>query len=95
MADYLAACRQEKTHVPTASDAALECVEIADLYLSELNDASLQKRFLNEEDLEEKTPKARFTSVLRSRIKLLSNATQGILGILSPAEELAIKEELS
>ena len=95
VADYLSACRKEKTHDPLASEAALECVEIADLYLAEQNEASLQKRFLSEEAPEQGTPQERFKSVLKSRIKLLSNATSGILGILSPKEELAIKEELS
>jgi hypothetical protein len=91
---YLSACHAAKTRDPRAEDALAECVNLADLYLKELDGQATEKRY----GLADADPFAdareRTTSALRDSIAIIEKATKDIGGGLSPADRMEIQESL-
>ncbi len=92
--EYYAACVKQKTHDPLASFAAEECLELLDVFLTELDETSSEKRF----DMADANPFAdareRISAALNDRAAIISKSTLDILGGLSAGDRLEIKEQL-
>lgn len=94
-AEYLQACEKKQTHDPAASFAIEECIEIIDLYLTEVNETAVEKRFNLEDAREFQNPKERVMQALNQRIQQIDRAALEIQGWLSAEDRLSIKEDLS
>ncbi|MBN2875939.1 MAG: hypothetical protein JXM71_12650 [Spirochaetales bacterium] len=91
---YLAACDSAKTRDPRAEEALADCLDIADLYLKELDGASTERRF----GLPDEDPFAaateRAAAALKDRAAIIGKAAQDLSGGCSPADTMEIKESL-
>jgi hypothetical protein len=92
--EYLGACRKQLTRSPEADAAIADSVDLIDLYLKELDEASTEKRYglADADPFADAT--ARAVEALSANAKLLRDERVRIDGGLPPADRMAIKEEL-
>ncbi len=92
--EYYSACIRRKTHDPKATGAAAECLELLDVFLTELDESATERRF----DMPDANPfadaKERISAALNERIAILGKSTLDIEGGISAKDRLEIKEQL-
>ena len=91
---FLRACDTARQRDPLAEAAITQSLELVDLYLKELDDASTERRY----DLPDDDPFAdavqRVSAALVEKAALLEKARMDIEGGLQREEHMAIKEQL-
>ncbi|MBP7262538.1 MAG: hypothetical protein KBB32_00025 [Spirochaetia bacterium] len=89
---YMEAARREKTRDPKAEDAIAEGLDVINLYLRELDDASTERRYELADDDRVPEAQARVAGLLRDKAAQLERATEDISGRLHRDDGLSIKE---
>ncbi len=79
---------------PVADNAVEECIELADLYLKELDDQSTERRFGTDDNDPVTEAKNRVLNELKKRAELLDRAALALDGDSSREDLLSIKEQL-
>lgn len=92
--EYLDACRKESSDDPVADAALDDAVDIVDIFLKELDEASTEKRF----GLKDSDPFAdarnRVVAALREKAALLRERRIQIDGGLSASGRMSVREEI-
>jgi hypothetical protein len=92
--EYLESCKKVRTYDPAANHAMESALEIANIFLAELNEASVERRF----SLEDADPfvdsRARVVAALKEKSLALREGRTRIEGGLSARDRMAIEEEL-
>lgn len=91
---YLTACARSGSRDPRAEDAINECLELADLYLKELDDDATERRFGQADDDAFADAAGRVAGELKGRIALVEKAILDLDGGLGSEDRLSIKEQL-
>jgi hypothetical protein len=91
---FLAACGKARLRDPLAEDAIAESLELADLYLKELDDASTERRFGLPDNDPFENAAIRVGNALRDKAAILEKARLDIEGGLTGADRMSIKEQL-
>jgi hypothetical protein len=91
---FIGACEKARQQDPLAEDAIGECVDLVDLYLKELDDASTERRYSLPDDDPFANAAGRVSAALHDKIALLEKARLEIEGGLQREDRMAIKEQL-
>jgi hypothetical protein len=91
---FLAACGKARQRDPLAEAAIGECVDLVDLYLKELDDASTEKRYALSDDDYFADAARRIGAALHDKAALLEKARLDLEGGLQREDRMAIKEQL-
>ena len=91
---YLAASEGSRSRDPMAEEALSDAVELADLYLKELDGAATERRY----GLADADPfveaRARTSAAMLDKAAIIEKATLSLSGGLSSADRMEIKESL-
>ena len=91
---YLSACDKARQRNPLAEDAIAECLELVDLYLKELDDASTERRYALADNDTFVDAKERISAALRDKAEILEKVRIDIEGGMHREDRMAIKEQL-
>ena len=91
---YLSACDKARQRNPLAEDAIAECLELVDLYLKELDDASTERRYALADNDAFADAQERVSAALRDKAAVLEKARLDMEGGLHREDRMAIKEQL-
>jgi hypothetical protein len=91
---FIGACQKNRQRDPLAEDAISECVDLVDLYLKELDDASTERRYAMPDDDPFADAVQRVSAALRDKVAMLEKARLDIEGGLQREDRMAIKEQL-
>ncbi len=92
--EYVASCRSTGSRSPEADARIADAIDVVDLYLKELDDASTEKRFGQADANPFENAKSRVLAVLAENARFVRDERVKLDGGLTPAERMAIKEEL-
>ena len=91
---YLSACDKARQRNPLAEDAIAECLELVDLYLKELDDASTERRYALPDNDPFADAQERVAAALRDKTAVLEKARLDMEGGVHREDRMAIKEQL-
>lgn len=91
---FISACEKAKQRDPLAEDAISESVDLVDLYLKELDDASTERRYALVDNDPFDAAIQRISAALRSKAAILEKARLDLEGGLRREDTMAIKEQL-
>jgi len=91
---FLDACMAARQRNPLAEYAIAECIELVDLYLKELDDASTERRYALPDNDPFADPRQRISAALRDKALVLEKARTDMEGGLQREDRMAIKEQL-
>jgi hypothetical protein len=91
---FLGACEKAGQRDPLGEDAIAECIELVDLFLKELDDASTERRYKLPDNDPFADAKERISVALRDKASVLEKARLDMEGGLHREDRMAIKEQL-
>jgi len=91
---FLGACEKARQRDPLGEDAIAECIELVDLFLKELDDASTERRYKLPDNDPFADAKERISAALRDKASVLEKARLDMEGGLQREDLMAIKEQL-
>jgi hypothetical protein len=91
---YLDQCVRVRSHEPRANDAIRESVELLDLYLRELDDASIEKRYKLNDDDPFADARERVRAALADKAALLEKYALDLGPGIGREDQMSIKESL-
>lgn len=92
--EYLDACKTARTYDPLANHALESALEVANLYLSELNEASVERRFSLPDADPFADSRIRVVAALKDHTRSIREGRIRIEGGLTARDRMAIEEEL-
>ncbi len=91
---FINACGTARQRDPVGEDAITQSIELVDLYLKELDDASTERRYALPDDDPFADAVQRVSAALRDKAAMLEKARMDIEGGLQREDRMAIKEQL-
>ncbi len=91
---YLDQCARVKSHEPRANDAIRESLELVDLYLRELDDASTEKRYALADGDAFDDARERVRAALADKAALLEKCALDLGPGIGREDQMSIKESL-
>jgi hypothetical protein len=91
---YLDQCARVKSHEPRANDAIRESLELADLYMRELDDASTEKRYALDDGDPFADARVRVRAALADKAALLEKYALDLGPGIGREDQMSIKESL-
>ncbi|HAE22638.1 MAG TPA: hypothetical protein DCG47_10000 [Spirochaetaceae bacterium] len=91
---YLDQCARVKTHEPRANDAIRESLELLDIYVRELDDASTEKRYKLSDDDPFADARGRVSAALADKAALLEKYALDMGPGIGREDQMSIKESL-
>jgi len=92
--EYVASCRASGSRSPAADARIAAAIDVVALYLKELDDASTEKRFGQADANPFEGAKSRVLEALAESARFIRDERVKLDGGLTPADRMAIKEEL-
>jgi hypothetical protein len=92
--EYIEECRKQGIYDPAANDAFRETIELVDAYLRETDENATEKRYGLPDDNPFPEAEKRIAAALRENAKLVKDKKMEISGGVTPADRVAIREEL-
>lgn len=91
---FINACEKARQRDPLGEDAITECVELVDLHLKELDDASTERRYALPDNDPFAEATERVCAALRAKVAVLEKTRMDMEGGLQREDRMAIKEQL-
>jgi hypothetical protein len=91
---FIHACEKARQRDPLGENAIIECIELVDLYLKELDDASTERRYALPDNDPFADARERVSAALRAKAVEMEKARLDIEGGLQREDRMAIKEQL-
>jgi hypothetical protein len=92
--EYLESCKIARTYDPEANHAMESALEVANLFLAELNEASVERRYSLDDADPFVDPRGRVVASLKDKTLVIRKGRTKIQGGLSARDRMAIEEEL-